>query len=160
MMRGTRGSSMVISVAGALLLAGCSSSTEPHGAMTPDGFSSRLSVSPTSAVVGERVDAVWTIMNTGSTPISRVFGPQDGHFEVIFLIGSNPHNTILGQVAGDVLTTTGDELTLAPGEQLKFTARYVAQAAGSVTISGCIPPGTSSGLDELCESKVVTVKLN
>lgn len=157
-MQRVRGISMAIVLAGALLLAGCSSSTEPTLRNSADGLTVHLDVSPRSPKVGDVVTATLTILNSSSATLSRTYPPHDfGPY-----VRSSPSSQVLVQSLGDGFGDAVDEgqsnrFDFAPQQPVTITAHFDALGAGNAELRGCLPGGDAAGSETICEEVFVVV---
>lgn len=154
MMRGTRGNSLAISVTGALLLAGCSSSTEPRSDAAAQGYALRIAVTPASPVVGDTLYATFTIENVTSAPITRTFADDWLQPQIRVVLGAE--NLEEFPIFGEWEPTK--TLTLAPNQTVSGPAIYIAMRAGEDELTGCLPADVTTGANAICTDALVTVE--
>lgn len=137
-----------------IALGGCSSSTEPasHEAL----ITSTVSVSTSSANVGEFISAQWVIENVGDVAYHHSYGLPHG-IGYALEISVTPTASVLEYQRGDVFFTSNDSLNLAPHAKLVLTTLYRAKAVGRATVHGCLPPDSTVTEARRCVSTDVRV---
>jgi hypothetical protein len=148
----------VVGFSALFALAGCSSSTEPHSNITPDGFAVSLTLDTTSPLLGDWVTTTMTIENTTSTELSRTFPPGDwgplprssnsnlyengfdGGFFGQFIEADQPHT-----------------LTVGAHQTVTHVFHFQAMHAGTAYISACFPDSDADTHPASCVTKSVTV---
>jgi hypothetical protein len=145
-------------VAGALLLAGCSSSTEPKSNVSSDGLAVHLQVEPSPAVVGDYVRTTLTIENTTDHTVTRTYPPGDIGPDVTISESRNVlvfYGLTSGFFGPFFYAGPPSVLSLAPHESRAAVIEIAAIAPGNAELRGCLTRG--DGPDAVCVDAFVTV---
>lgn len=142
-------------VAASVLLAGCSSSTEPQQS-SAQGYALHIVVSPTAPAVGDTITATFTIENATSGTLTRTFA-DDWLEPLTRSVGTAPILQPVGGFGEWIPTRT---LTLAPHETVTGAHEYEATGAGDAELSGCLPADVATGSDAICTHAIFTVGLH
>jgi len=157
-MHRARWSLMAIVSAGAILFAGCSSSTEPTLRNSADGLSVHLDFTPRSPKVGDLVTATLTILNSTGATLSRTYPPHDyGPY-----VQSSPGTQVLVRSFSDgfgdyVDVGQPNRFDFVPQQPVTITAHFDALGAGNAELRGCLPGGDAAGSETICEELFVAV---
>lgn len=137
----------------------CSSSTDAHPNVTPDGFRISVTAAPETVQVGAILTVMMIAENTTSATIMRAFpvnnfGPTPtfdaAHFSGAFDIDA-------GFFGDFMVFGSADTLTLAPHAQATGAWHLIATSAGTSTIVGCFPKTNDGLLPEVCFTRSVTI---
>jgi hypothetical protein len=144
----------VLTALAALMVGACSSSTEP--VVPVDGFRSTFTVEPQTALLGQKILAVWMIENRGPDTVTRVYN-LPGAQGFILMISSTQQDSIVEQIDSEAEVVLGDSLVLPPHSSMVLHSQYLAVASGSAKVSACLPPDSTQGTEWVCDSKTITV---